>query len=134
MYHSEYLDLNYCLSSVTFRSRLVIDDHTSYDQQRGGTYSIGGGGETHLEVARRMLMLRQQKLKKKLEAIKKQRNLIRHDRAKRKVPIVSVVGYTNAGRYGEFYTEYAVNDMQFNNYIFTSVTCLEELFRTDRAI
>ena len=44
-----------------------------------------------------MLTLRQQKLKKKLEAIKKQRNLIRHDRAKRKLPVVSVVGYTNAG-------------------------------------
>ena len=75
----------------------MLDDHTSYDQQRGGTHSIGGGGETYLEVAKRMLTLRQQKLKKKLEAIKKQRNLIRHDRAKRKVPIVSVVGYTNAG-------------------------------------
>ena len=48
-------------------------------------------------------MLRQQKLKKKLEAIKKQRNLIRHDRAKRKVPIVSVVGYTNAGGFGKFF-------------------------------
>ncbi|XP_028393627.1 putative GTP-binding protein 6 [Dendronephthya gigantea] len=80
------------------RSRLIQDDLNSYDQQRGGSHSIGGGGETHLEVARRMLMLRQQKLKKKLEAIKKQRSLIRHDRAKRKVPIVSVVGYTNAGK------------------------------------
>lgn len=80
-----------------FRSRLVADDHGSYDQQRGGVHSIGGRGETHLEVARRTLMLRQQKLKKKLDAIRKQRNLIRHDRAKRKVPIVSVVGYTNAG-------------------------------------
>lgn len=80
-----------------YRSRLILDDLNSYDQQRGGTHSIGGAGETHLAVARRMLMLRQQKLKKKLEAIKKQRSLIRHDRAKRKVPIVSVVGYTNAG-------------------------------------
>ena len=103
MFQAEYRGLNFCMSCETFRSRLVFDDHTSYDQQRGGTYSIGGGGETHLEVARRMLMLRQQKLKKKLEAIRKQRNLIRHDRAKRKVPIVSVVGYTNAGRFANYF-------------------------------
>lgn len=81
------------------RSRLVGDETVEYDQQRGGTHYIGGSGETQLEKERRVLSERETKLKKKLEALKKHRNHVRHERHKRHVPIVSVVGYTNAGRY-----------------------------------
>lgn len=79
------------------RSRLMIDDQAHYDQQRGGTYSFSGAGETHIEVARRVLMMRQMKLRQKLDIIRKQRKLIQQERNKRRIPIISVVGYTNAG-------------------------------------
>lgn len=78
------------------RSRLV--HRGSFDQQRGGTHTIGGSGETILEKQRRILFEREIRLKKKLYAIKKQREHVRHDRQKRHVPTVAVVGYTNAGK------------------------------------
>lgn len=86
----------YVSNSFT-RSRLVGDENVEFDQQRGGTHYIGGSGETQLEKERRVLSERETKLKKKLEGLKKHRNHIRHERHKRHVPIVSVVGYTNAG-------------------------------------
>lgn len=78
------------------RSRLV---HTGgFDQQRGGTYTIGGSGETILEKQRRILFEREIRLKKKLHAIRKQREHVRHERQKKHIPTVAVVGYTNAGK------------------------------------
>lgn len=82
------------------RSRLAHggEDGSSYDQQRGGMHAIGGPGETYLEKAKRVLFEREQKLKKKLQAIKKHREHVRHERHKRHIPTVAVVGYTNAGK------------------------------------
>ncbi|XP_031550326.1 putative GTP-binding protein 6 [Actinia tenebrosa] len=80
------------------RSRLVGDESVEYDQQRGGTHYIGGGGETQLEKERRILSERESKLKKKLESLRKHRDHVHQERNKRHVPIVAVVGYTNAGK------------------------------------
>lgn len=82
------------------RSRLAhAGENTggSYDQQRGGTHTRGGSGETLLEKQKRIIAERERKLKKKLDVIKKQREQVRHHRHKRHVPTVAVVGYTNAG-------------------------------------
>ena len=76
---------------------MVHEEGVDFDQQRGGTHFIGGAGETQLEKERRVLLLREQKLKKKLQSLKKHREEVRHDRHKRHVPTVAVVGYTNAG-------------------------------------
>lgn len=69
----------------------------NYDQQRGGTHTRGGSGETLLEKQKRIITERERKLKKKLEVIKKRREQVRHNRHKKHVPTVAVVGYTNAG-------------------------------------
>lgn len=87
--------------NFNFRSKLVHaggEVNSSYDQQRGGTHAIGGAGETDLEKEKRILFEREQKLKKKLQSIKKHRDHVRHERHKRHVPIIAVVGYTNAGK------------------------------------
>ena len=76
-----------------------MGNDSDYDQQRGGTNYIGGAGETQLEREKRILIEREAKLKKKLEAMKKHRDHVRHERHKKHVPVVSVVGYTNAGKY-----------------------------------
>lgn len=82
------------------RSRLAHggEEGSSYDQQRGGMHALGGPGETYLEKAKRVLFEREQKLKKKLQSIKKHRDHVRHERHKKHVPTVAVVGYTNAGK------------------------------------
>ena len=93
--------LNQLSLIVVHRSRLAHggEEGSGYDQQRGGTHAIGGAGETLLEKEKRVLFEREQKLKKKLQSIKKHRDHVRHERHKRHVPTVAVVGYTNAGMY-----------------------------------
>ena len=57
-----------------------------------------GPGETKLEVDRRRANERLTRLKKELKQIRKRRTQTRERRAKAGLPIVSLVGYTNAGK------------------------------------
>ncbi len=64
------------------------------------TGGIGGRGpgETKLEIGRRRARERVTRLERELKQLGKQRKQRRSRRAKRGVPIVSIVGYTNAGK------------------------------------
>lgn len=64
----------------------------------GGGIGTRGPGETKLEVDRRHIRKRISNLKKELEEIKKNRNLYRKKRQQSDLKIVSLVGYTNAGK------------------------------------
>ncbi|MBU4190931.1 MAG: GTPase HflX [Proteobacteria bacterium] len=57
-----------------------------------------GPGETKLEIDRRRIDDRLTRLKKELEQVRKRRTQTRERRAKAGLPIVSLVGYTNAGK------------------------------------
>ncbi|HVE91039.1 MAG TPA: GTPase HflX [Actinomycetota bacterium] len=65
----------------------------------GGRAPIGtrGPGETQMEVDRRKIERRIQKLRRDLESLSRQRQTSRKQRTRR-VPTVSLVGYTNAGK------------------------------------
>ena len=64
------------------------------------TGGIGGRGpgETKLEIGRRRVHDRIARLEKELKSLRQRRELNRNRRTDRKVPIVSIVGYTNAGK------------------------------------
>ncbi len=66
----------------------------------GGSAPIGtrGPGETQLETDRRHIRRKIDKLEKDLEAVRKVRSTQRHLREKNSVPVVALVGYTNAGK------------------------------------
>ena len=66
----------------------------------GGQGSIGvrGPGETQLETDRRLVRNRISKLKREIEDVRRQRSLYRRRRSKAGVPVVALVGYTNAGK------------------------------------
>ncbi|MGH2593484.1 MAG: GTPase HflX, partial [Anaerolineae bacterium] len=67
---------------------------------RGGTGGVGlrGPGETQLEVDRRSIRERIAFLKHKLEDVRKHRRQYRAQRRRAHIPVVSIVGYTNAGK------------------------------------
>jgi len=65
---------------------------------RTASSQLRGAGETPLHVQRRVLMEREIKLKQQLQQIKDKRKVTRVDRKKKEIPVVAVVGYTNAGK------------------------------------
>ncbi|MCM3357558.1 MULTISPECIES: GTPase HflX [unclassified Psychrobacillus] len=64
----------------------------------GGGVSNRGAGETKLELDRRKIEDQIAKLKRELELVKDQRETQRKQRKKNNIPVVSLVGYTNAGK------------------------------------
>ena len=64
----------------------------------GGGIGTRGPGETKLQTDRRHILRRIHYLEEELEEVAKRRSMMRHDRAKRNVPVVALVGYTNAGK------------------------------------
>ncbi len=67
---------------------------------RGGTGGVGlrGPGETQLEVDRREVSNHITHLKKELEKVRAHRQRHRAQRQRNAVPVVAIVGYTNAGK------------------------------------
>jgi GTPase len=67
---------------------------------RGGTGGVGlrGPGETQLEVDRREMGRRIAHLKQEIEEVRAQRAQYRRRRFEEGVPVVALVGYTNAGK------------------------------------
>ena len=66
----------------------------------GGKSPIGtrGPGETQLETDRRHIRRKISKLKEELEEVRRVRGVQRERRIKNEVPVVAIVGYTNAGK------------------------------------
>ena len=64
----------------------------------GGAAATRGMGETQIEVDKRLLRKRISGIKKELENVRSQRKQFRRKRAKANVPVVALVGYTNAGK------------------------------------
>jgi len=67
-------------------------------QSGAGGVGLRGPGESQLEIDKRLLRDRIITLKSKIEDVSKQRDLHRRGRKKGGLPILSLVGYTNAGK------------------------------------
>ncbi len=77
----------------------LINSDESLSQQRGGTGTImRGPGETRLELERRKIEEKVSQLNKELETMVAHRQTQRKQRKRTKVPVVSLVGYTNTGK------------------------------------
>jgi GTPase len=70
---------------------------THLDRQKGGV-NLRGAGETQLEMDQRMIRQRIKNINKSLEKVRAQRQQGRRSRKRAEVPVVSLVGYTNAGK------------------------------------
>ena len=71
---------------------------THLSRQKGGIGMRGGEGESQLEVDRRKIGERIDKLERELTTVRKQRDTQRKGRRRNQWPLASLVGYTNAGK------------------------------------
>lgn len=89
------------LAQMQYMLPRLVGLYSSLSRQGGGTgggFKNRGAGETKLELDRRKIEERIAKLQKELEALSSHRQTQRKQRQKNKIPIVSLVGYTNAGK------------------------------------
>lgn len=70
----------------------------SHLERLGGGIGTRGPGESQLETDKRLIRQKIQCLKREIEQIKKHRELYRERRRKSGIPIIAIVGYTNAGK------------------------------------
>ncbi len=70
----------------------------SHLERLEGRIGTRGPGETQLETDRRLVRDKIRSLKRQIEQVRQQRALHRRRRARQGMPVVSLVGYTNAGK------------------------------------
>ncbi|MGQ9546628.1 MAG: GTPase HflX [Dehalococcoidia bacterium] len=67
-------------------------------ERLGGGIGTRGPGESQLETDRQLIRKRINLLERKIERVRKQRALYRRRRKKSGIPVIALVGYTNAGK------------------------------------
>ena len=70
----------------------------SHLERLGSGIGTRGPGETQLETDKRLIQRRINRLKAQIDDIRKHRELYRQQRRKTGIPVVAIVGYTNAGK------------------------------------
>ncbi len=85
------------LAQLKYRSSRLMGIGASMSRQGGGIGSKGPG-EKKLEIDRRNIQDRIYELGKELEEVERHRDLLRTNRSKNSLPVVALVGYTNAGK------------------------------------
>lgn len=85
------------LAQLEHMATRLVRGWTHLERQKGGI-GLRGPGEKQLETDRRLLGKRVALLKERLRQLEKQRKVRRRSRERSEVPMVSLVGYTNAGK------------------------------------
>lgn len=85
------------LAQLKYRSTRLIGMRDSLSRLGGGI-GTKGPGEKKLEVDRRLIRDRISQLNRELEEVRRSREITRELRSKNPIPVVAIVGYTNAGK------------------------------------
>ncbi len=85
------------LAQLKYRLPRLIG-YRDYLSREGGGIGTRGPGEQKLELDRRVIQKDISKIEKELKEVKKTRDIKRNKRNSSNIPIVSIVGYTNAGK------------------------------------
>ena len=86
------------LAQLRYEQARLVRGWTHLERQKGGFGLRGGPGETQIELDRRALRERIAAIKQDLEVVARRREQNRQERKKNAIPVVSFVGYTNAGK------------------------------------
>ncbi len=90
--------LQVALARMRYSLPRLTRSYGHLSRQRGGARGNRGGGEMQLEIDRRVILDKIDKLEDELELVRKHRDRTRQRRDKGSVPSLSIVGYTNAGK------------------------------------
>ena len=85
------------LAQLEHLSTRLVRGWTHLERQKGGI-GLRGPGETQLETDRRLVDKRIRTVRERLERVRVRRHLSRRARSRSGVPVVALVGYTNAGK------------------------------------
>ena len=85
------------LAQLTYLLPRLVGQWTHLERLGGGI-GTRGPGETQLESDRRVIRRRVMKIQRELEGVKMHRRLQRQGRRRSGIPVVALVGYTNAGK------------------------------------
>jgi GTP-binding protein HflX len=86
------------LAHLTYQKSRLVRTWTHLERQRGGFGFMGGPGEAQIETDRRLIDERIAAIRKELGVVVKTRTLHRAGRSRVPIPVVALVGYTNAGK------------------------------------
>lgn len=100
----------------------------------GGKSPIGtrGPGETQLETDRRHIRRKIQKLRDELEQVRKVRGVQRRRRERNAMPVVAIVGYTNAGK-SSLLNSLTGSEVPANNRLFDTLDTTTRRLRIDES-
>lgn len=86
------------LARLQYVSTRLVRRWSHLERQSGGIGMRGGPGETQIELDRRMIGEAIKRTRERLEKVKRQRATQRRQRQRRDSFMISLVGYTNAGK------------------------------------
>jgi GTP-binding protein HflX len=86
------------LAHLNYQKSRLVRSWTHLERQRGGFGFLGGPGETQIETDRRLIGERIKLIEERLESVKRTRTQQRSNREAVQIPVVALVGYTNAGK------------------------------------
>ena len=85
------------LAQLRYRASHLVGGRSELSRLGGGI-GTRGPGEQKLEVDRRLIKERITQVRKELEQVKRTRQVTRKRRQENSIPVVAIVGYTNAGK------------------------------------
>ena len=107
------------LAHLNYQRSRLVRSWTHLERQRGGYGFMGGPGERQIETDRRIIGDRIAQIRRELDGVRKTRQIHRRRRQRAGLPVIALVGYTNAGK-----------STLFNRLTAAEVTARDMLFAT----
>jgi len=108
------------LAHLNYQKSRLVRSWTHLERQRGGFGFLGGPGESQIESDRRQIEERIKLLEDRLDKVKRTRSQQRNNREAAQLPIVALVGYTNAGK-SSLFNRLTGADVRAENLLFATL-------------